>query len=271
MAKTRAGAAFDAIIERSERVFYSAAFDALDSIVEAKIENTRLTARKMGRDFFKTLAKDYMRRPAPGPFGRWAKLNPEWENYKNSKLRGSGKTIYYGISPQKGLGPHLREVMAAKNANALFGAPRIKVKAASDMTGVEGKIVPVESMPGRYQFAAGSTRRLEDGSIKKIGGRFVTPSARVTVELFSKIYDLTSPEIFDAMRRRSRDLGPMSSGGDENEEEGGTPRGNWIQRLAGNEFGTALGGKVPSRPLLAPFMTFWLQNTGYKRIEEALR
>lgn len=269
MAKTRPGAAFDAIIEKSERIFYNASFDALDAVVEAKVEETRRAARKMGRDFFKTLAKEYMRRPAPGPFGNWAKLNPEWENYKRSKLRGSGPMIYYGISPQKGLGDHLRDIVGSKNANVLFGSPRIKVKAASDMTGVEGKIVPVESMPGRFQFAAGSTRRMEDGTIKKIGGRFVTPSARVTVELFPRIYDLTAPQIFDAMRKRSRDLGPMPQEGDE--EEGGGGRGNWIERLAGNEFGTALGGKVPSRPLLAPFMTWWLQNTGYKRIEEALR
>lgn len=270
MAKTRSGAAFGAIIEKSERIFYNATFSALDAVAEQKVEATRLAARKMGREFFRTLARNYMRRPAPGPFGNWKNLNPSWENYKDSKLRGSGKTIYYGISPQKGLGRHLRDEMSAKNANVLFGAPRIKVKAASDMTGVEGKIVPIESLPGRYQFAAGATRQMEDGSIKKIGGRFVTPSARVTVELFSKIYNLTAPEIFDAMRKRSRNLGSMSEGGEE-EEEGGAGRGNWIQRLAGNEFGTALGGKVPSRPLLAPFMSWWLQNTGYKRIEEALR
>lgn len=267
-AKTRAGATFDAIIEKSERIFYNAAFDTLDAAVEAKVEATRTAARRMGREFFRTLAKDYMRRPAPGPFGNWATLNPQWENYKNSKLRGSGKAIYYGISPQRGLGSHLRDIMASKNANVLFGSPRVRVKAASDMTGVEGKIVPVESLPGRYQFAAGSTRRMDDGTVKKIGGRFVTPSARVTVELFPRIYDLTAPEIFQAMRKRSRDIGSTS---ESSAESDGPQRGNWIQRLAGNEFGTALGGKVPSRPLLAPFMTWWLQNTGYKRIEEALR
>ncbi len=269
MAKTRVGSTYSTIIEKSERVFYNATFAALDAIAEEKVRNVRLAARKMGREFFRTLAKDYMRVPAPGSFG-WADLSPKWDKRKRHHNRNAYRKVYYGISPQLGLGAHLREEMSKKNANVLFGSPKIKVKAASDMTGVEGKIVPVESLPGRYQFAAGSTRRMEDGTIKKIGGRFVTPSARVTVELFPRIINLAAPEIFDAMRRRSRDLGPMSGGGDDEDGEG-AGRGNWIQRLAGNEFGTALGGKVPARPLLAPFMRWWLQNTGFKRIEEALR
>jgi len=272
MAKTKPGAAFDAIIEKSERIFYNATFDALDRITEQKVQNVRLAARKMGREFFRTLAKDYMRVPAPGAFG-WADLSPNWDKRKRNRNRYAFRKIYYGISPNLGLGPHLRDEISKKNANVLFGSPKIKVKAASDMTGVEGKIVPVESLPGRFQFAAGSTRRMDDGTIKKIGGRFVTPSARVTVELFPRVLNLTAPEIFDAMRRRSRDLGPMSGGGGDDDEEGGegAGRGNWIQRLAGNEFGTALGGNVPARPLLAPFMKWWLQNTGFTRIREALQ
>lgn len=263
MAKTRKGAAFAAVIDNAEKIFYRTAFDVLDAIAYEKVDQARTAARKMGSEFFRTLAKDYMKVEAPGPFGKWAKLNPEWENYKNSKLRGSGSKIYYGISPQKGLGRHLRQEMAQKNANRLFGAPKIRVKAASDQTGVQGKIVPNEKLFGRFQFASGSTKTLPDGSVRKIGGQFVTPSARVTVELFPKVVGLTSPEIFDAMQKRSPDVGGSSEG------DGG--RGNWIERLAGNEFGTALGGKVPARPLLAPFMEWWLQNTAYRRIEEALR
>lgn len=273
MAKTKNGAVYDTIIEKSERIFYNATFAALDAIAEEKVKNVRLAARKMGREFFRTLAKDYMRVPAPGSFG-WADLSPKWDKRKRSRNRNAYRKVYYGISPQLGLGAHLREEMSKKNANVLFGSPKIKVKAASDLTGVEGKIVPIESLPGRYQFAAGSTRRMDDGTIKKIGGRFVTPSARVTVELFPRILNLTAPEIFDAMRRRSRDLGPMTDGGGGDNEDGegeGSKRGNWIQRLAGNEFGTALGGVVPARPLLAPFMRWWLQNTGFTRIEEALK
>lgn len=272
MAKTRPGAAFDAIIDKTERIFYQSSFDALDMVVEAKVKETRRVARKMGREFFRELTSNmYMKSPAPGPFGNWSDINPKWDKRKKFHNRNAYRKIYFGIRPQLGIGKHLKDEMARKNANVLFGSPRIKVKAASDMTGVEGKIVPVESMPGRFQFAAGSTRRMEDGTIKKIGGRFVTPSARVTVELFPRIRNLTAPEIFDAMRRRSRDLGPMLGGGDnEDGEEGSGRDGNWIERLAGNEFGTALGGKVPARPLLAPFMSWWLQNTGFQRIKEAL-
>lgn len=271
-AKTRQGTAFDAIIDETMRVFYQKTFESLDAVVEQKVANVKKVSVKLGREFFRTMARGYMRQAAPGPFKKWAKLNPEWQNYKSSKLKGSGPMIYYGIRPRQGLGAHLRDEIASKNANVLFGSPRVKVKPATDLTGVEGDIVPIEKAPGKFQFAKGATRRLEDGTIKKIGGQWVTPSARVTVELFPRIRTLTAPEIFGVMRHKSsRELGPMSGGESESEEGEGSGGGNWIQRLAGNEFGTALGGKVPARPLLAPFMEWWLQNTGFQGIEEALR
>lgn len=273
MAKTRPGAAFDAIIDQSEKIFYGITYDVLDEIVQDKARNAQETAVKLGREFFRTLARGYMGQPAPGPFGDWADLSPKWAKYKAKKLRGSGKRIYYGISPQLGLGGHLRAEMAIKNGNVLFGSPKVRTKAASDLSGVEGKIIPVEKLPGRFQFAPGSTRQLEDGTVKKIGGKFVTPKARVTVEIFRKIVGLTSPEIFEAIRYRDKSIAsdPQIPEEDDDGEDVGRPRGNWLERLAGNEFGTALGGRVPARPLLAPFMVWWLQNTAYRRIEEALQ
>lgn len=268
MAGTRVNP-MNAVIDAADKIFYEATYDALNDVVIRKARNAQDMAVKEGRKFFKLLTgRGYMGVKAPGPYG-WADLSDKWKQRKKKHRPYAAERIYLGIRPELGKDQmNLRDYMRKKNANILFGTPRVKIKAATDTSDIENPKVTFDSSLNRWRFSEGRLR----STGRSVRGRFVTPSARVTVELFRKIRGLSGPEIFDAMRRKSRDLGAFAGISDDGEgEEGeGDSGSNWIQRLAGNEFGTALRGRVPSRPLLTPFMNWWLDSYMYSKVEKEL-
>lgn len=237
----------DVVFEAAERVAYQMIREGFDAKLESEAVDMYALAKELTQKFFKVLtSNDFMNRstmPAEFKGVSWKDLSGEWQNYKKSKLRGSGDKFYYGISPQVSRGRHLTQQMRGQSAGALFGLPRVKRRQGTKTDNVfkddGGPLVDTSS--GRPRFASGTYRLREDGSRDSTGGRFVTLRATISVEMFPKLKDKTVGDAFE----RLDDKGRFS-------KKDGI---SWVKKLAVNEFGSA---KVPSRPLLGPFLNWYI-------------